>query len=649
MVSDGMRDDQHLRDTRYVFVSYGRADQATAAALVDVLEMAGFPVWWDGLLGGGDRFGARISEALDGAHAVIVLWSKTSIASHWVQDEATRGVERDCLVPLSIDGTMPPLGFRQFQCIDISHGTPGDGGPAMQRVLHKLGTLIGQAPEPVTAGPPAAPRFRLGRRAALAGGAGLLATVTGLGIWRFTGTGAAPLDNSLAVLPFENLSDEATQQYFSDGLAAEVRARLSRNPLLRIVGQASSNVFRDRKLDGQAIARKLKVEYLLDGNLRVANGAVRIALELIEGRTGFSKWSQSFDRPMTNIFQIQQEIAEAVDATLAVKLGGEAEASQQRSGGTQNVAAFDAYLRGKDLFESQRDEASDREALARFEDAIRLDPHYAAARAARSRSLAVIANQYVQAAERKALYRDAVDEAQRAVGNAPEFADGHAALGYALFYGKLDVIAANDPYDKAYQFGQGSADVLSRYALYHARRRQFALAAPAIARAVTLDPLNPSIFKTQGLISFASGDFAGAIAAGRRALEINPARGTIHGDIGNALLQLGKVDEAAAEFAREKIGLLSLPGLAIVAHRRGDQAASHKAFDDLVRQFGDNGLYQQAQIRSQWGNVSGALDALDAAHAQQDAGLVLMLNDPFLTPLEGQPRFKALLQRLHFV
>jgi predicted Zn-dependent protease len=111
----------------------------------------------------------------------------------------------------------------------------------------------------------------------------------------------------------------------------------------------------------------------------------------------------------------------------------------------------------------------------------------------------------------------------------------------------------------------------------------------------------------------------------------------------------GRLDEAAAEFAKEKIGLLAIPGKAIAAIRRRDAAGGAAAFDELRRAEGDNGLYQQAQVLAQWGKTDEALKALEAAAAQADSGLVYLLSDPFLAPLHDQPRFKSLLRKLHFV
>ena len=632
-------------ESDYVFVSYARPDAKPAGAIIKILEAAGFKVWWDGLIPGGERFGSQINEALEGARAVVVLWSSSAATSHWVQDEASLGRDRHCLVPLSLDGTEPPLGFRQFQWIDVSKGRINGANPSVQRALRAVAKVMGQ---PIQARLHSSTSPRFNRRVLLGAGGGAAVAAGGYGAWKWVIAPDAAAANSVAVLPFQNLSGDAGQQYLSDGLAAELRARLARNPLLSVVGQASSNAFRDRSETSRAIAGKLGVASLLDGNVRAVGASIRIAVELIDGKSGFSKWSRSFDRSMDNLLQLQSDVADAVSAALSAELS-EGKEARTRSGGTANVAAFDAYLRGKELFDSQQDEGSDRAALAKFGEAIRLDPSYAAARAARSRALAVIGNQYAQSNERLRVYDEAIAEARQAIRSAARFADGHAALGYALFYGKLDVAAADVPYRKASELGSGNPDVLSLVALYRARRRQFAPALSAIERAQALDPLNPGLFKTAGRIHFAAGDYIAAIAAARRALEIHPAIGGAHGDIANALLLLGRVDEASAEFGKERIGLLTIPGKAMVAIRRRDQAGAERALEELRRAEGDNGLYQQAQVLAQWGRKAEALDALDKALEVSDSGLVYLLSDPFLRPLHGAPRFNSLLRRLHFV
>ena len=624
----------------HVFVSYARADEAWAQAVIAALGAAGIPAWWDGLIPGGKTFSAQIADALENARAVVVLWSANSLESDWVKDEASVGREHHTLVPISIDGSSPPLGFRQIQCIKVGAGGPRPSNPGIQKAVAAVADILGEAPPARKSIPVVADR----RTALIAGGAALLA-LGGFGIWRLL-DGSDSEDNSVAVLPFENLSGDPAQQYLSDGLSAELRARLARDPAIRVVGQTSSSAVKGA--DSKAIARQLGVSNLLTGNVRVEGEQVRIAIELVDGGNGFSSWSNTFDRPLANLLQLQEEIAGATVRVLVPRLAGPGGESRERSGGTENPAAFDAFLRGKEAFESQSGEASDRSAITLFREALAKDGRYAAAHAALSRALAVVANQYAQVAERRRFYDEAVAEAKAAIAYAPQYAEGHSALGYALFYGKLDVRAAAGPFERAFEHGSGSAEVLNLYALYRARRKQFTAAVPAIERAIMLDPLNPALFKTEGRIHFAEADYPAAIESARRALALNPQISGAHGDIGNAQLLLGKPNDALAEFRQEKATLLALPGEAIAAFRKGDKTNAQAALDRLIAEEGDNGLYQQAQVYAQMGRAGDALAALDRAFAEQDSGLVYLFSDPFLDPIRETARFKSLLARTHF-
>lgn len=625
-----------------VFVSYSRVDQKRARPVIDLLESAGFSVWWDGLLEGGERFSQTTETALETARAVVVLWSKTSTASHWVHDEATRGRDRSVLVPISLDGSDPPLGFRQFQTIDISKGRLR---AEADRIVHAVAALHDQ---------PAPPAFikprGIDRRIALAGGAGLLVAGSGAAWWAglFGGTGATA--NSVAVLPFVNLSGDPAQTYFSDGLSAEVRSELARNNMLQVAAQSSSNQFRERSEGAKAISRKLGVVYLLDGNVRKSAGAIRISAELIDGRSGFSQWSQTFDRPLTDVFAVQDEIAEAVASALTAQVSKGTNAAQVRrgTGATGNVAAYDAYLRGKDLFDQAVDEATDRRALALFEDAITLDPGYGAAHAARARVLAVIANQYAPVAERRGLYDDAIASARRAVELAPRLAEAFSALGFVLHNGRLNARVAREPYDRSYALGTGDADVLSRFAVFCGRTGRFGEARAAIAKASALDRLNPRTYRQAGEIAYVSRRYAEAIPPLRRALELNPKMGIAHSVLGASLLMLGKNDEARAEFERETSMLVALPGQAIVALRQDRTADAQRLYTRLIAEVGDIGLYQQAQVLAQWNKPGEALAALERARLLGDAGLVFLRNDPFLDPLRREPEFSRLLSAMGF-
>ena len=633
-----------------VFLSYSRADQKQARSILHALEAAGFQVWWDALLEGGERFSRTTEAALENARAVVVLWSKTSAASHWVQDEAARGRDSGRLVPVSLDGSLPPLGFGQFQAIDVSRTAGKPNSEPMRKLVRAVAALHGRSASELPA--LAAQRTAWpSRRNVLRGtGALVLAGTGGWLIWNESGLfGDGEGGRSVAVLPFANLSGDPEQRYFSDGLTAEIRTQLSRNALLQIVGQASSESANEENRDAKAIARELGVAFLLSGNVQKAGERIKVAAELTDGSSGLSQWAQSYERPLTDIFAVQAEIGAAVATALSAEIGGESErATGAEVGGTDNVAAFDAFLRGRDLYEAGIDEPSDRQALAWFDRAIVLDARYAGAHAARSRALAIIGNLYADDAERIRLYDAAVIAARQATELAARFAEGFSALGFALATGQLDMRGARAPFQKSYQLGPGSADILSRYATFRSNLRDHDRARSVIQRAEKLDPLNPRTFRSSGDISYGARDFPAAIAAYQRAISLNPTLAGVHSAIGFAQLMRGRIDDAYASFSKEASSVRRLPGQAIVAHRRGDRAEAEAALAALIADYGDKSHYQYAQIHAQWGDAPRALAALQRAWELRDGGIMLMYADPLLDPVRGAARYRALVKRVGF-
>ena len=256
--------DQGQTPTR-IFLSYTRQDRVRAEPIIKALETAGYRVWWDGLLDGGVAFSTTTEDELEGADAVVVLWSKTSVASHWVLDEATRGRERGKLVPVTLDGTFPPLGFRQYQLLDLSKWRGSPAAAEISNLLRAIGVVAGQADAPARVLQPA--RQGLSRRAMFAAGGGIAvsATLLGFGAWKFGLFGSHVDGNSVAVIPFKNLSGSADQSYFSDGLSEEMRSALARISLLKVAAPTSSIKFRDHVEDAKTVARRLGVAFLLEG------------------------------------------------------------------------------------------------------------------------------------------------------------------------------------------------------------------------------------------------------------------------------------------------------------------------------------------------------------------------------------------------
>jgi TolB-like protein/Flp pilus assembly protein TadD len=636
------------------FLSYARADQAQATKLAKALEESGLDVWWDTLIEGGAAFAKSIEAALESCDAVVVVWSRTSVASDWVLDEAAKGRDLRKLVPVSLDGTLPPLGFRQYHSIDLSRWQGNSADAEIAGVVRGIAAAASQAVDrsPTTAGAQVL-AHAFTRRGVLVAAAGTaLAGAAGFVAWQqgLFGSRRAAAGNSVAVLPFANLSGDDSQAYFSDGLSEELRATLARNARLLVMAQASSAMFRDHKDDAVTIAAKLGVAYLLDGSVRRSGDIVRVTADLIDGATGFSRWSQSFDRAMDDIFAVQSEIANTVANALVaqVRPDGAPGNALAASGGTTNVAAYDAYLRGRALYGLSVDEASERAALAQFDSAIAADPSYAAAHAARARSLTTIANQYGEVGQLAGLYDAAIASAERAIAIAPDLADAHSTLGFTLFQGRLDARAAREPFERSRQLGAGEATVMARYAQYSARTGRKREAAEAMQRALLLDPLNPLIHRAAGSIEYAARNYAAAIPPVRRALELNPRMSRANAAIGDSLLMLGRFEDARAAYAAEPGDDFRLTGAAIVEHRLGDAAAARAAMTKLVADQGDRVLYQQAQVLAQWGDGDASIAKLQRALEIGDSGLIYARNDPLLDPLREDPRFAELLNGLGF-
>lgn len=629
-----------------VFLSYARTDQAQASKLALALETAGLAVWWDGLIEGGAAFAKSIENELDHCDAVIVVWSKASAESDWVLDEASQGRDLRKLVPVSIDGTLPPLGFRQYHAIDLARWRGLAASPEIEAIVRSVaaaGSAV-QHPPVRPAIPPS--RAAISRRSVVIAGAGVaVAGAAGLFAWRSGIFGAADAPpNSVAVLPFANMGGDRSQDYFSDGLSEELRATLARNLSLQVMAQASSSKFRDSKEDAVSIARALGVAFLLVGSVRQSKNVVRVTADLTDGTTGFSKWSQTFDRNLEDIFAVQSEIAASVASALVAKIAP----AKAQSGGTTSVEAFDAYLRGRALYDLSADEASERAALAQFDLAVAADPDYAAAHAARARSLTAIANQYGKLGETVALYDAAVAAAERAIEIAPDFAEAYSTLGFTLFQGRLDARAARAPFERSRELGAGEATVLARYAQYSGRTGRASEAAKAIGRALVLDKLNPLIHRAAGSIAYAARQYRESIPPLREALDMNPRLSQAHAGIADALLMLGRHQEARTEYLAEPVEDFRLAGIAIVERKLGNAAAAKAALSKLVADQGDRVLYQQAQVLAQWGERDAALDRLQHARRIGDSGLIYARNDPKLDPLRDDLRFKELLTGLGF-
>src|SRR5689334_17514305 len=325
-----------------VFVSYKAEDRRRVQPLVQALQAEGLSVWWDEHIGVGDAWRETIERQLNEAKTVVVVWSKRSVGPDggFVREEATRAQKRGVYVPILIDAVMPPLGFGESQATSLKswHGNRSD--PHYQAFLEAIRRICGVDCAPAAAqsrGP------IVTRRTAIAGGAAATVAIAGAGGWALLRNGGAgSSSDSIAVLPFQNLSGDPAQAYFSSGIAEEIRSALSRIAGLKVAGSTSSEAVRDD--DAKTVATKLAVSNILTGSVRQSASLIRITAELIDGSTGLDKWSQSYDRSPGDAIKIQTDIAANVASALSAALG-QAARTAISIGGTTNAAAHDLYLK----------------------------------------------------------------------------------------------------------------------------------------------------------------------------------------------------------------------------------------------------------------------------------------------------------------
>jgi TolB-like protein len=638
-----------------LFVSYSRTDLARARPVIDLLEQAGFDVWWDGKLEGGENFLQTTETALETCACVVVLWSATSTQSHWVRDEAQRGRERGCLVPLGIDGTMAPLGFRQFQLLDISRWDGRAPSAEAQRILVAVRARLGGesgAPAASPTPPPAPPRSpAISRRTLVLGGTGLAVVGGGIGAWRLGLFGSpASAATSMVVMPFANETGDPQKKFFSDGLARELRTILSRNPRLKVAAPTSSTAIAGE--DDFAIGRKLGVGSILRGSVQRDNARLRVSAELVEITGGLVRWAETYDRALSDVFALQSEIAETVALSLVAEVAGDAEAKQAAAaqseiGGTQNVAAYEAFLRGMALYDLGAGGDSNRSGLAQFEAAIAADPDYAAAHAMRATMLLNLAVEASDTGETRRLFAEAMTAARRAIALEERLAQGHLALGFAFNNGQLKRAAALPHYQAAERLGAGDGDALRQVATFYSYGAEHARAGQIIDTALELDPLNARTFRTAGYVALFARDYPKVTSRMERALALNPTLANAHFAMAVARLMQGDAASAAALAGKERTPLFRLTATAVAAARLGDAAASAQALGQIVAEYGDAALYQQAQVTAQQpGQAAATLALLDRAFAAGDPGLLWAPRDPLLDPLRGEARFKDLLSRL---
>ena len=626
-----------------LFLSYKAEDRGCVARLAQALEADGLSVWWDAHIGGGEDWRETILRQLEAAKAVIVVWSERSIGPHgqFVRDEATRALKRGTYFPVRVDKVDPPLGFGETHALDLT-GWKGDrSDPRYQSVISALRKRLGIKSESLKFDQPK--QFGVNRRAVVIGSGAVAVAAAGAGAWFLTRPSRAQAD-SIAVLPFANLSGDPKQSYFSDGIAEELRNALARLAGLKVVARTSSEAVRND--DAATAAKKLGVANILTGSVRQSPSTIRVSAQLVDGRTGIERWSQNYDRAPGDSIKIQTDIAEQVARALAIALAGAARAAIA-VGGTQIAAAQNLLLKAiaKQRAGTKEDVT---ESLSLADAALALDPNYAEAHVYKALGLISYAGTFANEAELPSYRERALRVARQALSLAPNLASAHNALA-EIYRVSLQLRAADQEYKRALQLTPGEAETARDYAQFAGKLGRKEESRRYSEQAMTLDPLNPESYRARHMVLVANRSLEEAVDFSKSVERTSPNMFRWPYELGWCLLALDRVDEARHYFAMQPYPMSEAPmsEVFLAAHAR-DKVGVDRAIGPLRQQLGDAASYQYAEIYAELGDKESALAALDRAWRIRDSGLAWSKVDPYLDPLRSDRRFQAIVDRLDF-
>ena len=661
---------------REVFLSYASRDEATAQRICEYLESASVPVWMAPRdVPAGALYADAIVRAINACRTLVLVLSHDSVDSSHVGKEIERASsKRKPVVAVRLDATelTPSLEYflSESQWIDARAGLE----PALPKLAEGVRRLGAASTVPATrlttggsaAAPPIMNGAPRGLRILAGSAAVVLVILAGWFIAVKAGwfhkavvaaatapaaepgaPAAATGRKSIAVMPFTDLSERKDQEYFSDGLSEELIDLLGKVPGLRVPARTSSFYFKGKQATLAEIGKALNVTHVLEGSVRKSGNALRITTELVSVADDSRVWSETYDRQLDDVFKVQDDIAGAVVTALKVSMLGE---PAPRVAPTASSEAYLHYLRA--VAESNDGGRADTfdSVVGELQQAIKIDPSFAQAwlMLGQVRIGGFVSTGY--GGDYATVRPAALEALQRALSIDPNLAAAHVQLARLYYMMDWDIDAAHRE----------------------------------LARAVALQPNEPSAFWLSGYIADSEGRFDESIAAHLKGRDIDPLQVDNYRQLGNAYYRSGRLDEGAAILSEAiarfptartthyRLGLIRLaqhrpedalaefnhlemdadfhkvgPPLALDA--LGRKAEADRALAEILasKSIANAAAYQVAIIYAHRGDAAQAFQWLERALKQRDAGMHWMKFDPLLKGLSADPRFKALLAQMH--
>jgi TolB-like protein/tetratricopeptide (TPR) repeat protein len=460
--------------------------------------------------------------------------------------------------------------------------------------------------------------------------------------------GAPGTKRRLAVLPFTCMSDDAGHEYFTEGLREEMITELGRlcAGRLGVIARTSSTLIQRTATRIRDIGQALRVDFVVEGNVRREGDRARITVQLIETRGETQLWADSYERHLSDYFQVQAEVATEIVHSLAVELLPVSGDTPEM--GTRHVDAHQAYLKGRYHWNRPDDEGLI-PAIAFFKQAVALDQQFAFAHSALARAYVGAVNYDIL--EPRAALENARRSAFRALELDPTDSEAHLTLAEVERVLEWDWAGAEKAYRTALAFNPSNVAVHRLYGLYLAARGRTAEASAATDRAYDLDPLCLVVNTSAALVRYLARDFNPAIERCRDTLDMDDRFAPARRLLAAALLQAGRADEATTELemlAREHLDPVSLAWVAHGFATLGDPVRAGGILDqlELVAQQRYVSAYHRALAHTALGDLDGALGLLTQAFERRDPSIINLGVEPRFDPLGSDPRYKALVEQL---
>jgi TolB-like protein/Flp pilus assembly protein TadD len=629
-----------------VFVSYASLDATGANAVVESLEQHGLKCWIAPRdVKPGAQYADAIVRAITEAKAVVLVLSGSAVASSHVAREVERAASKGKpIIPFRIDNAAlnPELEYflSNAQWIDV----PKLG---MAAALTRLAAAVGQGSAPAQAVPPARHSGGVGKRVAIAAavvfGVGI---VVGLGFhfWPLAHGGvqapavAAISDKSIAVLPFADISEKKDQEYFADGMAEEIIDLLVKIPGLKVISRTSSFQFKGKTEDLRSIATKLGVAYVLEGSVRKSGDRLRVTAQLIDSRDGSHLFSQTYDRDLSDVLKMQDEIALALVRALQIEVDASDFVFRPA---LRNAEAYTTYLQGWHA-DDRADQQGLERAVSDFQRALELDPAFAAAEVG-------LADTYFDLGIFGFLSPAiAFEKARRAAEDAlkldPTLGVAHAQLGDIHRAYDWDWAAAAKELKQAQELAPNDSTVLFTSAALPWTLGRWDDALKLTNAALARDPLNPTGYENLSQIQLRRGRLAESEEAQRRSLAIRPTGIGDHYLLGLVLLARGEREAALAEMLKESDDQMRLGGSAMAYFTLGRKVDSDSALAQMIKSPISRPFFI-ASVFAFRGQLDEALNWLDASNTQGESALLLLKSQLMFDKLQGDPRYRAFLKK----